>query len=184
MEVRVLSSALSFLSESYVDPKSIGERRCSIERRPSDVCRTINWAIFKFKITRLETEETITVKSRWEILMKGYNRARDEKSGLPFDGRIFLRYPQLFINDTPFKLDQATIDQDHKNVIVLRDGTKPHLYQGDVEPTFVQQAPEPKPKPSWNIKMQRHAHQAEICARAALGATAPAPTRSVRQMPQ
>jgi hypothetical protein len=87
--------------------------------------------------------------NRWDALLKDYNRAQVIKTGLEIDGPIALRYPKLFINDTPFDLTYAEIDLELGNVINLRDGTRLYLYTGHVSRAYEQEAPLQKPAFTW-----------------------------------
>lgn len=48
-------------------------------------------------------------------------------------------------------LDRAEVNEEHKNVIVLKDGTQLYLYEGHIDPVIEQDAPKPRTRPQWNI---------------------------------
>lgn len=106
--------------------------------------------VIKYTIKAKEFVGTKVSTVRWDDLLAGFNRARVIKKGLEIDGPIFLRYPKLFINDAPFDLEYADFDEEHKNVVHLKDGTRLYLYYGDVAPAYVQAPPPKRPKFTWD----------------------------------
>jgi serine/threonine protein kinase len=63
----------------------------------------------------------------------GYNRARLLKPDLKIDGNIVLRYPELFINGSPFDLSEAVIRPEQPNILLLANNVRICLYQGPTD---------------------------------------------------
>lgn len=64
----------------------------------------------------------------------GYNRAHARSpTGLMVDGNCTLRYPNLFIGDSPFDLTDATIHPKHPHILVLSHDVQICLYQGPTD---------------------------------------------------
>lgn len=104
--------------------------------------------------------ESKVSNNRWDALLTDYNRARvvprhtsaRADDSVVIDGLVTLRYPNLFINDAPFSLDKAEVNEEHKHVIVLKDGTQLYLYKGHVDPVYEQETPKPRTRPQWNME--------------------------------
>jgi hypothetical protein len=153
--------------QKYIDARHNDEAKVQFELWGPIVfgglaCLILSY-IGKKHVKARELVETNLGTSRWDSITRDFNRAKviktarrdagyqivQPKNGMAIDGPITLRYPKLFIYDTPFDLDRAEIDEQQPNIIHLRDGTQLSLYQGEAAPAYVQEPPVKKPTFTW-----------------------------------